>query len=551
MEPGSSPHRTEALPAFAPLTALWVGRFASTNHSVIFLWVDGIDSIGAGAGPDKKLVLVVVQDESKQQPAVTLQRSRLGLRDSPFFAPGDVRPCRGVCTFEILLDEIAGLDYWNPLLVDASRVVIEARRLTRRWFPDLRSCGQHFGWDLAESVPDATLYRPVSGEEGIELPQVVLLTENCKLHTSPSKVRPSYWQPRAEEASFARINAVVRAAERVVGGPVSPRRLDMDLAAERSRRQVHDGNGGTGSCTQPPEESVMEVLHNRTVNFRFDDPFLPYVLREVIHDPEHTNLLRLCEAGIPAWAIVLPKYIGWYHRFMRHFVAVVAVVISCLSMLLGFYDLYKRIPLVRSLLKQSLGPLSQQLEELVVVRLSVLLGWMLPYSIILRRARDGIQFLCSGLGSLFAAVASPLATAASAPFAAVLGAWRCLVQICCTVGRLGASLSSGAQGGLTSARLLRAEFNLARQAFMSVYNGTSFLGATVAKHQASIRVSWSRWHHELRRRMRRGTVQRPLAAVLLGAALWAFWPPRATLLTVRTFNLLLWDFAVLLTRCFD
>lgn len=31
-----------------------------------------------------------------------------------------------MCSFEIKLDEIAGLDYWNPLLVDASRVVIEA-----------------------------------------------------------------------------------------------------------------------------------------------------------------------------------------------------------------------------------------------------------------------------------------------------------------------------------------------------------------------------------------------------------------------------------------
>ena len=28
-----------------------------------------------------------------------------------------------MCSFEIKLDEIAGLDYWNPLLVDASRVV--------------------------------------------------------------------------------------------------------------------------------------------------------------------------------------------------------------------------------------------------------------------------------------------------------------------------------------------------------------------------------------------------------------------------------------------
>ena len=66
----------QALPAFAPLTALWVGRgsatnegairasflrilasgYASTNHSVLFLWVDGIASIGTGAGKPKKLV---------------------------------------------------------------------------------------------------------------------------------------------------------------------------------------------------------------------------------------------------------------------------------------------------------------------------------------------------------------------------------------------------------------------------------------------------------------------------------------------------------------
>lgn len=555
-ELSSSPHRAEALPAFAPLTALWVGRYASTNHSVLFLWVDGIASIGAGAGKPKKLVLVVVQDELKQQPAVTLRRSRWALKDSPFFAPGDARPCRGVCTFEILLGDIAGLDYWNPLLVDASRVVIEARCLTRRWFPDLRSCGLHFGWDLGASP--AALYRPVKGEVGVELPQVVLLTENCKLHTSPSKVGPSYWQPRAEEASFARINAVVRAAERVVGGPTSPRRsLDFSGGDTSPTSQVHDGDGGTGSCAShqvDSDSSVMEVLYNRTVNFRFDDPFLPYVLREVIHDPEHTRLLRLCEAGIPAWAIVLPRYIGCNHRFMRHFVAVVVVFISCLSMLLGFYDLYKRIPLVRSLLKQSLGPLSQRLEELVVVRLSVLLGWFLPYSTILRRARDALHFFCSVLGALVAALASPLAflcSAASAPVGAAASAWRFLVQVCGAVVRIGSSLGSGAQGGISTARLLRAEFNLARQAFMSVYNGTSFLGATVAKHQASIRVSWSRWHHGLRRQLSQERLRRPLLALLSGVAVWTFWPGRATQLAVRCFDIMLWDFAVVLTRCFD
>lgn len=175
------------------------------------------------------------------------------------------------------------------------------------------------------------------------------------------------------------------------------------------------------------------------MNFRFDDPFLPYVLREVIHDPEHHRLLRLVEAGIPAWAIVLPKFSGLYHRSMRHFLAAAVVIMSCLSMLLGFYDLYKRIPLVRSLLKQTLGPLSSKLEELVVaprravsgpkwlehhgkpwktienhtsscgfqVRLSFLLTWILPYNTILRRTWHGLQMLWDCVKSLGASATSP------------------------------------------------------------------------------------------------------------------------------------------------
>lgn len=37
---------------------------------------------------------------------------------------------------------------------------------------------------------------------------------------------------------------------------------------------------------------------------------------------------------------VLPKFTGLYHRYMRHLVAAIVVLVSCLSMLLGFYDLH-------------------------------------------------------------------------------------------------------------------------------------------------------------------------------------------------------------------
>lgn len=571
------------LPAFLPLTALSVGRHASTNHSMIFLWVSGIKGIGTQSG-EKKLVVVVVQDERKKQPA-TMLRSSWAFKHSPFFAPDhetSTRPLRGVCSFEIKLDEIAGLDYWNPLLVDASRVVIEARSLTRHWFRDLGECRAHFGWPK-EATP---MYQPQEAKEGCTMGKVELQTENCKLHTSPSKVRQTYWQPRPEEASYARLNAIAETAERLLNG----RCLDDDFAAaeaDAESSKIRNGNellevydngsdGGTGSSagvsreTQDPHSEVVEELSNRTVNFRFDDPFLPYVLREVIHDPDHHRLLRLCEAGIPAWAIVLPKFTGLYHRYMRHLVAAIVVLVSCLSLLLGFYDLYKRIPLVRSLLKQSLGPLSSKLEELVVVRLSFLLGWILPYNTILRRTWHCLLMLWEavksiGLGLFSAATmatslaSSLLQPATSFVFSPVIGAataGRSLFQAMATIGQAFARLFSGAgTGGLSSGGLLRAEFNLVRQAFMAVYNSTCFLGATMARHQASTSVWFSRWRHRQWRRMKclaewpaKLARNRPVClSLLLLLGIIRFYPGD---FAVRCSDALLWDFAVAITRFF-
>lgn len=108
-------------------------------------------------------------------------RTSWAMKNSPFFAPSG-QAFRGVCSFEIPLEAIAGLDYWNPLLVDASRVVIEVRHLTRRWFTDLTACQKHFEWQFTEGM-----YQPQAAGDHVSMQKVELETENCKLHTSPSK----------------------------------------------------------------------------------------------------------------------------------------------------------------------------------------------------------------------------------------------------------------------------------------------------------------------------------------------------------------------------
>ncbi|CAJ1445792.1 unnamed protein product, partial [Effrenium voratum] len=382
-----------------------------------------------------------------------------------------------------------------------------------------------------------------------------LSTENCKMNASPSKVRP-YWQPRPEEASYARLSFVARYAEKVLGAP-EVRNLDQ---AFQDELQPSEGDGGTGSsdsaacAAENPAE--VEVLYNRTVNFRFDDPFLPFVLREVIHDPEHPSLLTLCEAGIPAWAVFLPKFTGLYHRYMRHVIAAVVVLISCLSMLLGFYDLYKRIPLVRTLLKQSLGPLSSRLEELVVARLSVLLAWILPYSGILRFLKhfwDFVKQFCIAVFSFatiaFSACAQLLSPGASlllSPVMTAATAGRSLFQPLVSTVKAFVQLRGTGSGGL-----LKTEFNMVRQAFMSVYNATCFLGASIARHQASILVCWTHWQHRQRKRIGRLTSERPrLVALLVVLAALFCATSQLQSLAVRVCDRLLWEAAIAMTRLY-
>jgi hypothetical protein len=58
------------------------------------------------------------------------------------------------------------------------------------------------------------------------------------------------------------------------------------------------------------------VLKDLTIVAYFDDPILPYALKEVINVPANKKLLRLYEASLPSWTVVLAQY-GYYKPWFR------------------------------------------------------------------------------------------------------------------------------------------------------------------------------------------------------------------------------------------
>lgn len=91
------------------------------------------------------------------------------------------------------------------------------------------------------------------------------------------------------------------------------------------------------------------ILKDLTIVCYFDDPILPYAFKEVINMPAHKELLKLYEASLPSWTVVLAQY-GFYKPWFRFAVRYIIFLASLVTMVLGFWDLYKNVPVFKGII---------------------------------------------------------------------------------------------------------------------------------------------------------------------------------------------------------
>jgi len=111
---------------------------------------------------------------------------------------------------------------------------------------------------------------------------------------------------------------------------------------------------------EPFDERVLSDL---TLIAYFDDPIFPFALKEILNNKENKQLLLLYEASLPSWTIVLAQY-GYYRPWFRYAVKYCIFVISLITMIIGFYDLYRNVPIVRKILKENMNGCVSWLEHL-------------------------------------------------------------------------------------------------------------------------------------------------------------------------------------------
>ncbi|OVA20018.1 hypothetical protein BVC80_1667g50 [Macleaya cordata] len=112
--------------------------------------------------------------------------------------------------------------------------------------------------------------------------------------------------------------------------------------------------------------------------FRFNDRDLPFKLREIIMP--NLRLLTLLEAGLPSWVIFLqsyPVFCHLYRPWMCLLVRALYVLISVVTVLIGFYDLYKNVPVLKATASRLCGPLFDWIETWEMISRIKYLGTML------------------------------------------------------------------------------------------------------------------------------------------------------------------------------
>ncbi|XP_076915966.1 uncharacterized protein LOC143575487 [Bidens hawaiensis] len=137
---------------------------------------------------------------------------------------------------------------------------------------------------------------------------------------------------------------------------------------------------GTYNADGVIDEHTYEAIQYKDVLllFRFNDHDLPFELQQIIMFD--LRLLTLLEAGLPSWVIFFqsyPVFCHIYRPWMCPLARVLYVMVSVVTVVIGFYDLYKNIPLLKATAARLCGPLFGWIETWEMVSRIKYLGTML------------------------------------------------------------------------------------------------------------------------------------------------------------------------------
>lgn len=362
---------------FFPITGLQVGKWLSAFHieDQLFLY----------SPEPEKIVMLAVHSEDKatvtSQYFLTYTRKELlkMCTNSPFTAPVSKTNTKvlsgsllkrlsaefgGIVAFEIELKNIDGLDYSNTLNSYGSRLTLEVKKAKKLWF----SCPNEFCkyYNILQEDIHTKYYTPVLSDNSSRFITKQILP-SCYKFKKSSEYCDDYYNNNSNTNY----------------GSTTP---DMRIIRNKYRRSLSEIPDSPLNMKKLVFEKPFHECeyNNFTIVAYFEDPIFPFYIKNLLKKPKNKYLLTMYERGIPSWAQFLPSYGLPYRPWMRRVMAVIIFMFSLITMLLGFYDLYKNIPQLRDFLSSHLGKCFETFEQAIVLRFSMLLGYIIASSQVFR-----------------------------------------------------------------------------------------------------------------------------------------------------------------------
>ncbi|WOL06656.1 hypothetical protein Cni_G15390 [Canna indica] len=310
-------------------------------------------------------------------------------------------PVYGFIVFEVEWDHVRGINYINELQTDTS-LAMEVKLMKRWEFDSIEQASSYISsWytgnsnecfllqEYLESISnkgevfyDAQEDISTSSEASENLPTNNELHEEKHIFTFPHSIQS------LEGVEYSDSPFTPPAC-----GPYKRRKIikssggsDIDEVSEEPYSEIVSSpttsvsSASLSSCESDNVSLIFEATTYRDVLilFRFDDHDLPFKLKEIIMSD--LRLLTLLEYGLPSWVIFLqsyPVFCQIYRPWMCPLARALYVLISITTVLIGFYDLYKNVPVLKATASSLFGPLFDWIESWEMISRVRYLGTML------------------------------------------------------------------------------------------------------------------------------------------------------------------------------
>ncbi|KAJ9170029.1 hypothetical protein P3X46_018166 [Hevea brasiliensis] len=376
-----------------------------------------------------------------------IDAATLHLRNSLFLSNELHRTLYGFIVFQVSWTNVRGINYLNELQTDTS-LALEAKIMQRWEFDSIEQAAScmplWFSGTLSEKLHLKKYLESATGEIfydakenfsraisiddednicndslGVEDISLCCPGGNSSVHHGTMENRTS--DPHTPPT-----------------GPYERRKVTMSISAGVEVDFYSNlAQGGTEDLLDNSEtytndcESTVDAKQYRDVLilFRFNDRDLPFKLKEIVISD--LRLLTLLEAGLPSWVLFLQSYPGFCHLYrpwMCPLARALYVLISIVTVLIGFYDLYKNVPVLKATASSLCGPLLDWIETWEMVSRIKYLGTML-FLQNFQKAITWVLTITHTTRSFFSIFTQPLVEPLTEFLGFLLPMWNVLIEV--------------------------------------------------------------------------------------------------------------------------